>query len=72
MFSKFVSLFVLLHQTLFAFRNPESESSTTSHTFSMKNEWPNFNEHVITMEEEKWDESSIREFKKLVQQHEQT
>jgi hypothetical protein len=24
------------------------------------------------MEEEKWDESSIREFKKLVQQHEQT
>ena len=55
MFSKFVSLFVLLHQTLFAFKNPESGSSITSHTFNINNEWPNFNEHVITMEEEKWD-----------------
>jgi len=61
-----------LHQTLSAFRNSESGSSTTSYTLSIKNEWPNFNEHVITMEEEEWDESNIREFTKLVEQHEQT
>jgi hypothetical protein len=63
---------VHLHQTLFAFRVPESESSTTSHTLNIENEWPNFNEHVITMEEEEWDEINVREFTKLVEQHEQT
>ncbi|XP_073261648.1 uncharacterized protein [Populus alba] len=52
--------------------NPESGSSTTSHTLSIENEWPNFNEHVITMEGEEWDESNVKEFTKLVEQHEQT
>jgi hypothetical protein len=33
--------------------------------FNIKNEWPNFNEHVIAVEEEEWDESNIREFTKL-------
>ena len=61
-----------LHQTLSAFRNPKSISSATSHIFNIKNEWPNFNEHVIIMEEEEWDESNIREFTKLMEQHEQT
>jgi hypothetical protein len=51
--------FIHLHQALPAFRNPESESPTTSHTFSIKNKWPNLNEHVIAMEEEEWDESNI-------------
>jgi hypothetical protein len=68
----FVFLFLLLHQTFSAFRNPESGSSTTSHIFSIKNKWPNFNEHVIMMEEEEWDEINIREFTKLVEQHEKT
>jgi len=45
-------LFLLLHQTFSAFRNPESGSSITSHTFNIKNEWPNINKHVIMMEEE--------------------
>jgi hypothetical protein len=63
---------VHLHQTPSAFRNPESGSFTTSYTLSIKNEWPNFNEHVITVEEEEWDENNIREFAKLVEQHEQT
>jgi hypothetical protein len=57
---------LLLHKTFFAFKNPESGSSTTSHTFNIQNEWPNFNEHVIMMEEKEWDESNIREFTKLV------
>ncbi|XP_061979625.1 uncharacterized protein LOC133700079 [Populus nigra] len=52
-------------------RIPESGSSTTSHTLNIKNEWPNFNEHVIAVEEEEWDESNIRELAKLVEQHEQ-
>jgi len=68
----FAFLFLLLHQTFSVFRNPENGSSTTSHTFSIKNEWPNFNEHVIMMEEEEWDESNIREFTKLVEQREKT
>ena len=67
----FAFLFLLLHQTFSPFRNPENESSI-SHTFSIKNEWANFNEHVIMMEEEEWDESNIREFTKLVEQHEKT
>jgi hypothetical protein len=61
-----------LHRTLSIFKNPESRSSTTSYTLSIKNEWPNFNEHVIAIEEEEWDESNIKEFSKLVEQHEQT
>ena len=52
--------------------NPESGSPTTSHTFSIKNKWPNLNEHVIAMEEEEWDESNISEFTRLVEQQEQT
>jgi len=57
---------VHLHQTLFAFKNPENRSSITSDTLSTKNKWPNFNEHVIAMEKE-WDESNTREFIKLVE-----
>ena len=59
-----------LHQTLPAFRNPESRSPTTSHKFSIKNKWSNLNEHVIAMEEEEWDESNISEFIRLVEQQE--
>jgi hypothetical protein len=40
--------------------------------FASKNEWLNFNEHIITMEEKEPDESDITEFTKLVEQHEQT
>jgi hypothetical protein len=61
-----------LYHTFPAFRNPESGSPTTSHTLSIKNKWPNLNEHVIAMEEEEWDESNISEFTKLVEQCEQT
>ncbi|KAJ6974614.1 hypothetical protein NC653_030665 [Populus alba x Populus x berolinensis] len=53
-------------------KNPESGSPTTSHTFSIKNKWPNLKEHVIAMEEEEWDESNISEFTRLVEQQEQT
>ncbi|KAL3568654.1 hypothetical protein D5086_031305 [Populus alba] len=52
--------------------NPESGSLTTSHTSSIKNKWPNLNEHEISMEEEEWDESNISEFTRLVEQQEQT
>jgi hypothetical protein len=71
-FSNVVYLYAHLHQTPSAFRNPESGSSIISHTLNIKNEWPNFNEHVIAVEEEEWDESNIRELAKLVEQHEQT
>jgi hypothetical protein len=36
-----------------------NRSSTTSHTLNIKNEWPNFNKHVIAVEEEEWDESNM-------------
>ena len=68
-FPQIAFFFMHLHQTLPAFRNPESGSPTTSHIFSTKNKWPNLNEHVIAMEEE-WDESNISEFTRLVEQQE--
>ena len=71
-FSQIAFFIMHLHQTLPAFRNPESGSPTTSHTFSIKNKWPNLNEHVIAMEEEELDESNISEFTRLVEQQEQT
>ena len=71
-FKIFLLFYIHLHQAVPAFRNLESGSPTTSHTFSIKNKWPNWNEHVIAMEEEEWDESNISEFTRLVEQHEQT
>jgi hypothetical protein len=43
---------VHLHQTFSTFKNPKNRSSTTSQTLNIENEWPNYNEYVVTMEEE--------------------
>ena len=51
--------------------NPESGTSTTPLALYTENEWPNFKEHIIAVEEEEGDENSIREFTKLIEQHEQ-
>ena len=57
--------------SLSAFRSPESGTSTTTPVLYTENEWPDFNEFIIAVEEEEKDESSIREFTKLIEQHEQ-
>ena len=54
-----------------AFRNLERGTSTTPPALYTENEWPNFKEHIIAVEEEEGDENSIREFTKLIEQHEQ-
>ena len=58
-------------RSLSAFRNPESGTSTTPLALYTENEWPNFKEHIIAVEEEEGGENSIREFTKLLEQHEQ-
>jgi len=65
-FSFFLFLIMHLHRTLFAFKNPESGSSITPHIPCTKNEWPNFNDYIIAMKEEEWNENNIREFIKLI------
>ncbi|KAG5226363.1 RNA-directed DNA polymerase (Reverse transcriptase), Ribonuclease [Salix suchowensis] len=52
--------------------NPESGTSTTTPALYTENEWPDFNEFIIVVEEEEGkDENSFREFTKLIEQHEQ-
>jgi hypothetical protein len=58
-----------LQRPLFSFKNPKSESLIISHTSNIENEWPNYNEYVIAMKEEEWDENNIREFIKLIEKH---
>jgi hypothetical protein len=60
-----------IYTSLFAFRNPESGSSTTTPVLYTENEWLNFKEYIVAVEEEEWDENNIREFTKLIKQHEQ-
>ena len=65
----FLFLFVHLH-SLSAFKNPKRGTSTTTPALYTENEWPDFNESIIVVEEEEKDENSIREFTKLIEQHE--
>ena len=54
-----------------AFRNLERGTSTTPPALYTENEWPNFKEYIIAVEEEERHENSVREFTKLIEQHEQ-
>jgi hypothetical protein len=58
--------------SLSTFRNPESKSSKTTPALYTENEWPNFKEYIVVVEEEELDENNIREFTKSIGQHEQT
>ena len=59
-FQKFILVF--LHVT-FHF---QSGSSITIPTLYTKNEWPNFKEYILVVEEEEWEENNIRKFIKLI------
>ncbi|XP_073264252.1 uncharacterized protein [Populus alba] len=52
-------------------KNPESGSSTTTPALYIENEWPNFKEYIVAIEDEEWEEKNIWEFTKLIEQHEQ-
>jgi len=41
------------------------------HSLYTQNEWTDFKKYIIVVEEEENDENSIREFTKLIEQHEQ-
>ena len=60
-----------IYTSLSAFRNPESGSSTTTPALYIENEWPNFKEYIVVVEEKEWDEKNNREFIKLIEHHEQ-
>ena len=64
-FQKFILMF--LHIT-FRF---QSGSFITTPALYTENEWPNFKEYILVVEEEEWEENNIREFIKLIEQHEQ-
>ena len=53
-----------------AFRKSESGSSTKSRAHFTENEWPNFDDYTIAMEENEWEENDVKEFAKLVEQSE--
>jgi len=67
----FQSSSLCFYHTLFAFRNLESGSSTTTPALYTENEWSNFKEYIVAVEEEECDENNFREFTKLIEQHEQ-
>ncbi|XP_073263350.1 uncharacterized protein [Populus alba] len=50
---------------------PRSGSSITTPTLYIENEWPNFKEYIVVVEEEECDKNNIREFTKLIEQQEQ-
>jgi len=66
-FQKFIFMFLqCIDTSLSTFRNPESESSKTTPALYTKNEWPNFKEYMVAIEEEELDENNIRKFTKLI------
>jgi hypothetical protein len=67
----FQSSSLCIYTSLSTFRNPESKFSKTTPAFNIENEWSNFKEYIIGVEEEEWDENNIREFIKLIGQHKQ-
>jgi hypothetical protein len=46
-------------KTLFTFKKFESGSSIKSRAHYTKNEWPNFDEHIIVMEENEWEDDDV-------------
>ena len=62
-FQKFILVF--LHITF------HFQSGSSTPTLYTKNEWPNFKEYILVVEEEEWEENNIRKFTKLIDQHEQ-
>ena len=66
-----LDVLLCIYTSLPAFRNPESGSSTTTPTLYIENEWPNFKEYIVAVEDEEWEEENIWEFTKLIEQHEQ-
>ena len=60
-----------VYTSLSTFRNLESRSSTITPALYTENEWLNFKEYIVAVEEEEQDENNIREFTKLIKQHEQ-
>ena len=61
-FKIYLNVLLCIYTSLSAFRNPESGSSTTTPALHIENEWPNFKEYIVAVEEEEWDENNIREF----------
>jgi len=43
----------------------QSGSSITTPTLYTENEWPNFKEYILVVEEEEWEENNIRGFTKI-------
>jgi len=48
----------------------ESGSSIKSRAYFTENEWPNFDDYTIAMEENEWGEDDVKESTKLVEQSE--
>ena len=66
-----LDVLLCIYTSLFAFRNPENGSSTITPALYIENEWPNFKEYIVAIEDEEWEEKNIWEFIKLIKQHEQ-
>jgi hypothetical protein len=45
----------------------QSGSSITTPALYTENEWPNFKEYILVVEEEEWEENNIRGFTKINQ-----
>jgi hypothetical protein len=66
-----LDVLLCIYTSLSTFRNPESGSSTTTPALYIENEWPNFKEYMVAVEDKEWEEKNIWEFTKLIEQHEQ-
>jgi len=75
-FSLFIYLlsrnYTLITETLSAFRKSESGLSYTSQTHCTVDNWLNFDETIIAMDEEEFGEEDIEEFARLVEQSDRT
>jgi hypothetical protein len=74
-FCKFFHLFIFAKYTLTLkhlplSRNLKNASSIKSRAHYTENELPNFDEYIIAMEANEWEEDDVKEFAKLVKQSE--
>ena len=66
-----LNVLLCIYTSLSVFRNSERGSSTTTPALYIENEWPNFKEYIVAVEDEEWEEKNIWDFTKLIEQHEQ-
>ena len=58
-FNIHLDVLLCIYTSLSTFRNPKSGSSITTPALYIVNEWPNFKEYIVAIEDEEWEEKNM-------------